>query len=763
MYKNISPLTNDEIKSTNIIKDLNVKEIIKNFYKIIDSMNIDNSFKNILKNFFNIDNVLEKIPYLYYDDKTNEKYWYMPDSLNGSIFLDYDKEIPFFVSNGNFLNDFFDSREKEYIVIKKEGMESYVTKQNKKYIYKNYELPTSFVYYPNKHNLGNNSSLFYFTKNPKLSFPCFNFRILNEEKTIQLLKRTKSEKNIEDIKNNLNIFINDYTKDKKIPEIIENNPFITNYYDYNEEIAEIKNKNYLTNLFISNNELIVDEIECGDIEYFNENISSINIKYNFISSKKFNNDYEIISNSKFNTDYEILKFYKVLLPEDKIKPTTNINNLRKLIKQENYTLDKYLIINKKENVYNPKIIEFNENIEINNKSESKLKRINRDSLNQNNFLFHNKNNNLYVINTLTNEFKFLDNVNVKEINVVNEEFKNVINLEVANVKKFCDILMIKTKNKIFSIVKQDVESFLDNKKIDFKIIENEKNQDNYKINTRVLVSKETGLNFSPNMMYKKYYINDEGIINYNLLNDEKEKYVFVDFEYTFKEGFYEGFNSYFKKSKEIPEELFFLKTEYQNKVFKNVDFFKEYLIELKINGFTLDKEDAIMFFDVLEIKSVNKNTKSFFYKNNKNNIIIEVKNINEDNNKNFYLMKNKKTDIGVSCFNDKELKSDDLFYKEFIDSKIIDKRYNKYLNKYILYSKENIHFVKLLKKENHNFDYDKTLKNKDSILNNEKSLIFYNGNKVSLNLNKNKEIVSFKDATEEDKINKIIKSIDISL
>lgn len=742
-YKYIDYLTEDEIEVKNI-KEKNKEEILKNFYTIIDTMNIDTSFKNILKNFFDIDNIIEKTPYLYYNEKEKKNYWYLPDYYNGSVFLEYEKEIPFFVNGGDFLNDFFNTVEKEYIILSKEGMKSVVTKTNKEYTYINNELPTNFVYYPNKHSLDKKSTLFYFTKNEKLSMPCFNFRVLNEEKTQQILEKTKSEKTLENIKNNLNIYINDY-KENNIENNskIENNPFISEFYDYNGQ--ETKQKYFLSNLFINGQEIIIDEIECKEIELYKNNIYSINLKYQYSPNTNFNK--------------ELNFFNKALIPDDKI---TKINKYRNLINQDNYSVDNYLIINKKDNVYNTKIVVFEEKVEINTKSENKLKKINNNSINQNNFIFHNTKNDLFVINLLTNKFKFLDNVNSKDFNELNDEFKSLINLEDINKKNFTDILMLKTNKKLFTIIKQDIEYFL-NKSDDYNFEIKEDNKDidgNYKITTKLLISKEKNTIFSTNFLYKKYKV-ENNVLDFELNEEEKNKlYYKIEIEYILKDGFYEVFLKDLNKTKELDKSLDFLNILKKN-ISKNTDFLKEHLIDFKINGVSLDKEEVLDFFNILEVKYINKNTKNFIYKENKNNIFLEIQNISEDNN--FYLMKNKKTRISMTCFGDNNFENNNDFYKEFINSKIIGKRYNKYIDKTILNSKEKIYFFSKNKSFCSNFNNEKTLNMKDTIFNNEKSIVFYSDKKISVNLNKDKDIISFKNATEEEKINKLIKSMDISL
>ena len=733
-YKYINYLTKDEIKVSSI-KEKNPKEILEKFYNIIDSMEVHTTFKNILKNFFNIDNIIEKTPYLYHNEKDNKDYWYMPDCLNDSIFLEYEKEIPFFVSSGVFLTDYFNISDKSYVIIKKEGMESIVNKLNKRFVYKNYNLPKDFVYYPNRHKLNKESTLFYFNKNEEVSMPCFNFKILDEEQTTQILNITKSDKTLEDIKYNLNYYLNVFKEEKIKTEIIENNPFVGKYYNYNKDY-NLKDKYYLSNLFLNDSEIIVDEIQCRDIEVFKNNKYTIELKYNYGYDKKYNTN--------------VFNFNKALIPDDKI---TKVNKYRNFINQENYTVDNYFIINKKENVFNTKIIEFDEKIEINKQSEKKINNINNNSINQNRYIFHTSKNDLYVINLLGKDFKHLDNVKTNEFNKINEEFKSIIHFEDVNNKNYTDIFILKTNKKLIYIPKQEENSGID-------LFEEKKDKDgNYKIKSNISVSKEFNTIFSTLFLNKKNIIKD-GEIDGILKNGYEEKYKKIKIEYTFKEKFYETFLGDVYKTKWFEGTLDFLKL-YKKTISRNSDFFKDYLKEFKINGISLDKDEVAEFFYMLEVKNLSGN-KNIIFKENKNNLLLEIKNITDDYN--YYLIKNTKTDINLSCFGDKEFETSDL-YKDFVSSKIIDKRYNDNIKKHIYSSKENIYFLNELKFKsiNTNFNYDKTLTMKDSIFNNENSTIFYSEKRVALNINKQKEIISFKNTSDEEKLNNLVKSIDISL
>lgn len=730
--------SSEDIERKNILQK-NPQEILDQIYKIIFSMNIDNSFKLILKNFFNIDNVLNKTPILIFNEKENKKQWYIPKSIEeNGIFLDYEKDIPFFSGNGDFIDDFFTTTDKALIIINQEGLESQINNFNScfddegsswylKYIYKNNDLPKDFVFYTSKHDLSKGSTLHYFSyENNKVSLPCFDVSILKIDETIELLEKINSNKTLDDVKNSLNKFINDFEENKinnetTYNQILYNYQFIFSKYNYlnNGEENNIK--------YIANHQ--IDTKHIGN--YLS--IKSYNIKG--IEYLKYKNIFE-----ENNINYVEINEREgiTVLPKDNNKWDKNINNnfIKMINNKEDFVEDNVLIINNPKYVNENKIIKFENKIKKSKNNKFYLNEFNEShSKNDGLYLFHNDDDTLYLIN-LENK-KIIDLEKQKSFKSFNKSLVNFLNLDVKNSVENDGLIMLSLENEILIITKYDDLDNYGEVKIDYKKIKIDEINEEFKMKFYLPVLKKSYTEFLYNTnrgMIKNHYVNNKKEIDFNICGtDDENKYNKISIEYTFK------------------SELIYIFGKVSPNVPIKWEFFNESLSEIKITNESIDKDEFIKFMDNI-YTNTSKTCQQFSLNFEKDNLIFETKNeMLED----YILLKNKNKNISLFLPKKENYK---FIIKKFVHNKVNPLIKSPLIKNIILptddtlitYDK-NYNFIML-----NNFDYNNTKNEKNTILNDKNSLNFYNNKKdlMLITLDKNSNIKSTKNLNEEIKINK---------
>lgn len=750
-------LSSEEIEIKNILEK-NPKEILSQIHKVISSMEVDESFKNILKNFYNETNVEEKTPFLIYNEKEKKKQWYLPKAEGEKgIFLDYESEVPYFSSEGQYIQNFYYSDAKEMIVISKEGMKSqvhYLTENEnngliyEKIVYTNNNLPKGFVFYPTKHDLISLSNLHYFVyQNNKISLPCFDLGVLKEEETIDLLKKVKSNKEIEEVKLAINERINDYENkwDNNTRSFtLKNYQFIYEKYDYLENINGKKNeKKYIANL------------QTKDIRHINLErlmFESIEIKNN-INYLKINSRLGLTvlpkDNGKFDND-EKNNFIRMISNNDLFVEGKMLVITPGLFAEKNYIIDFTDKVKNLKITHKRRINDFN----FRNTKENKI------------FLFSNYDDELFLINLFDSQPESLGKQ--KKIKNYSKDFINFLNIENRISNSNSRLMMLSLDKEIISLYKttnqddtmekiekhhtylEEDGSIKIKTKLPFlkkgrKLNKNVNPKDLNKIEKEKL-GYETNINIEIELNDKKnngsynkeYYINENGELDFNIPSVSGLKK--IDLEYHFNS--LENLDKL--ESFTLSEEKNLLK-EYTYQELKLA------LKNVKIDKFTIDKENYVKFMD----KTYFNRIKSLQFFN------LEIKDkslIMENLSGNTMLLNNLKNNVNVVLNKEEESKKDiltsnvqtakiDLIKEKFQTNKVYSIIKNKFVEKDFLVTDN---ALMILSDEDFNlindFNYKKTINKKNTLLTDENSLNFYNEKNELMYMNFDKNL-KFKNIT----------------
>lgn len=715
---NIPLLSKKELKTKNIIKKTNY-EIIDKFTEIINSMNCDESFKTLLKNYINRFDILTRIPILYFDDELNKNIWVIPTCENNGedITLDYETEVPIFNS---LFNDYFDrNKNKSFVILRKENIECISITQFDKVNILIEELPNQFVFNYTK-DLFNIENVISKNRDIKSLLP--NIRFINEEKTEKILKMSESKKSLQEIQKTVNERINNYTgfnEDMKLNDDIEikyeNNLFISENFDFfkNFEDAKLANKSNididLTNLLVIKKE----NEQSPSLSIYNTQKKSINItNENFLNNIRLE-DIKQREYYTINTGMDL----ELLIPKDKsgsfsiLKDLNKNNNLSKMLeKNVMYHEDKFLVNKSKDNggkVYNiGEILNIKDNelIETDNYKELIVFR-------------NNLNNNIIAVNKLTKEYQIIDN---------SQRFKKLMDLDIESLK-------LKMSKEDFDVL------FTDNKTFYFEC------------------KKDIASNPKQTIDYDYQNKNDKG--NYMLT------FLFpIQIEKNHKKIIHKKDKKYFyqdtkiKKGKRVVE---ILKEDINSDILElNYELDNNYdILNLSIdNKIKLNKIDTMKLIN--KIKDFQE--KDYFkIKEDNNNFFIDISN-NQDKIK---IVKNKKINYSLCNFNND--KNQENFLNLYSKNKLQNKIFNKSLNKNIFFNDDKMFLTDIENvfngKDVFDFDLKETKNDKESLLNNQESKT-YNFKKEIYEIvsDISNKIFGAKNKTLEQRNKNFFKTLDIS-
>lgn len=671
----ISKVSQKELISKRIIKK-DEDEIKNHIFNLIEKMERDDSFKTIIKQQFTNSNkfflISDSLPILYFDEILNKKVWVVPNNTNSNddLIFDYETEIPFFQQSFNSFYDITKRNKKSFIkksfiIFKKDEMVSVNLSEDSNIFY-SMKNPNSFVFSDicdNKDDLlfrtENINIKDYITQDINILMPqLYN---LNIERSIKILKLLKSEKKIEEIKRNINLFLNPDGYEKKL-EVMEqyingvstksvdfelNNIFVSNkinFFDIDDQIIN----NHNEEIFLSNLNIYLNRFE--ERLEINLNINKVNIDEQYLDNLDIENTKPII----------LLKNKeKLFLPKESCNKgiyfddiLNKINNYFNKDRNSEYFFyeDNFICIKNNENI---NLIELDKDFIFDEE-------INSDKINlcnnKNYVLLHHKNKDLYLINLLTKEYTIIDNTEnfVLLSDKISDNIKLTFSLQETNI--------VLTENKSFN--------FINDKNNNFNYTEKNKKEGNYILNFDLPLEKvrnENVYKFKSNAKFE----NDIDVIVFDDQKKSVREFKNFNIEYKISDKFYTD-------NKDI---------EYFNKdvnVLSNCFYFENYLNELTINNISLNKKESLIF-----IKKVFKNkNKNFIISKENGSDMIKVDDLNKKEDT-FIVLKNKKTKFNLSLFlNNNTKKSDiiDLYNK----NEIIFYRENKKLNKLIYSSKDKL-------------------------------------------------------------------------
>lgn len=768
--RSLSYITNEVLIENNIIsKDKYTnEEILQNFIKIINNMDINSSLKETYIGYFrNIEDLKKVLPILYYNEKENKKQWYIPNSIQEKdYFFDYETQIPVLHYNSNIMR----SDILFFTILNKNNLECYCKNRSKNltlkletdefdknefYFNSNLKKDNSSILKGNQ--LFNNYDFFDNDSKQNYSFYLPTVQTLEEKETLDFLKKCNSNHTINDIKQEIKKY--EYiNKDFNCKENIEFNiPFISKKY-------KIFNENHYNNDVLDNT------------------FSEISNFY-FLKSKEFYlSNYKISSKSFEYSNIELLKDYNSSFFIEKGKKDKELHYIK--TKQIDVYLPKYkvednkIIATKKDKfgsiVFETDCKEFKLKETTIPNSDKKSYKAFATGKDKDLFLLHNTNNDIYLLDLNVKDFIVLENSKV--FNKLSEELIDLLNFgkKINDTNNF-DVFVTDNGLKYFQkrlpfkkmIIKE--QEF-----VPFEFFQTKLNihNDSYTYKTKLPLDYQ-----GDKLLYKKNSDLGKSLL-YNIKKDDikliEEKklnidYKIIEIDYEFDKNFFnlnESLKSYLEEVKQKTININYKEIYFSNNMEKSIkDYrnFENYLISMTINGVKYNKKESL---DLLNRFSLLKE-KEFVIVDDENSSIINIteksKLIDENSINNKYLLiHNKKDKKNLSIYDEKN-KYTTAFIKKFKNGELTYKtNFNFKLNKYVIFLKNKMYlFTNFKEIIEFNTSFETNQKNNNSIINDGNSLNFYNEKNelMEFEISSNKEIKKIKNIDGLKTINNKLKDI----
>lgn len=751
LYKgSMNFLSNTELKLKNLINLKNNENELRNhFYNMIDTFEVTNEIKNIFKLYFVDSDFINNLPFLYFNEEKNKKEWIIPNyDSNEDLVYDYETEIPYTVKMFKTLLTPTKNNSKHfsYFILNKKGIINYQKQSdNNILIETTYDFDDKFYFINTKNQT--NKSLFFddnvigLNKNNtteeskkffeeeeinNISYNLFSPQIssLNVEQTLEVLKKSSSNKTIDEIKTALTNYSKPILLSDESLDCYENKFNVFYYVD-----DEVSYKDLKRNL----NRITIND---KNIKFYKLPIKENTLINTEVIKDYKNEEYYIIKND--NTEFFLCKDNGIV----EAKPKEKNTNIYKMFNNKEYIESSLFCLNGKYQ-NSSLIIDLKEELEWKIDDEQSYS---SDGIGKS--FIHNKNNKLFFINNYDKTFELISIT--KTFDEFDEKLIDILNFG----NKRQSILLFKTDNEIIQL------PLLNDKK---KYITTPKDKEgNFHIKTKIpLLNNARNLKFVHNEIAKFYDINEQNelIMEVGAKDKEDGEYEFLDVDYVFKNDFYKPLVEQFERLKKASYQMNNNTLEKETNLYLNGEIeslgmyrdYENFLLNLKLNGVEYSKESSLSFLNNIALfKKLDEIT--FNLKKDENNTIFEFINKKDGNNLKYYLIKNNEKDIELSYYFKNDNGSTEIL-NLIKKNKILSSKYNKKINKKLYFSKDRTFIVnKFNGVDNIEIDYKKTLENKQSIINNENSLNYNTNFLMEIVIDKNLNFKNIKNIEQEKNI-----------